>query len=98
MLVDVTTFLLISAPKMERTCNFDGRAAKKQLKYFFGVASHFTVILWRLFHENMILDSIASNMETKYLLWTLYLLNLYPSNFIQPIRCMLIAHIYKIDV
>ena len=79
-MTDEATFLLVAAPIMERTRNFYGHAAQEQYKCFFGVAAHVTVILWRLLHENALLGTLASSMEPKHLLWTLYFLRNYPSN------------------
>ena len=79
-MLDVATFLLIAAPIVERTRNFYAHAAQEQNKCFFGIAAHATVTLWCLLHENLLLDSIASSVEPKHLLWTLYFLQHYPSN------------------
>ena len=78
--LDASTFLLIAAPIMERTRNFYGHAAQEHNKCFFGIAVHVTVILWCLFHENMLLDFIACSMKPKHLLWTLYFLQNCQSN------------------
>ena len=56
-ILDVATFLLIDASTMEPARNFYGHATQDQYKCFFDVAAYFTVILWLLLHENILLGS-----------------------------------------